>query len=169
MPRPKENEFTLFYKNYVDKTEGHSIEDLIQNYSKDIIDFIQILPIEKQDFAYAENKWTVKDLLQHLIDAERVFVYRATRFSRKDKTDLPGFNENDYAKYANASNKNFDDLKNEMIYLRKSTDLFLQNLTQAQLIETGTANGNEISVNAIAFIIFGHFLHHKNILKERYL
>lgn len=169
MARPIENEFPLFYKNYIDKTEGNSVEDLLNNYSIELKNFIQSLPIEKQDIAYAENKWSVKDLLQHLIDAERVFVYRATRFSRKDKTDLPGFDENDYAKYANASNKNFDDLKTEMIALRNSTDLFLKNLSDEQLAETGTANGNEISVNAIAFIIFGHFLHHKNILIERYL
>ena len=169
MTRPIENEFPLFYKNYIDKTEGNSVENLLNNYSIELKNFIQSLPIEKQDFAYAENKWSVKDLLQHLIDAERVFVYRATRFSRKDKTDLPGFDENDYAKNANASNKNFDDLKTEMIALRNSTDLFLKNLSDEQLAETGTANGNEISVNAIAFIIFGHFLHHKNILIERYL
>ncbi len=169
MARPKENESPAFYKNYISKVEGNSVEELIKNYSKDFDSFVQNLPTEKQDYAYAEGKWTVKDLLQHLIDAERVFVYRATRFSRKDKTDLPGFDENDYAKNADATHKNFQDLKDEIVALRKSTDLFLKNLSDEQLAETGTANGNEISVNAIAFITFGHFLHHKNILKERYL
>ena len=169
MARPTEKEFPTFYKNYIAKTEGNSIEELINNYSNSFNSFVQTLPNEKQNFAYAEGKWSVKDLLQHLIDAERVFVYRATRFSRKDKTDLAGFNENDYAKNANASNKSLEILVEEILALRKSTDLFLQNLSEEQLSQTGTANGNEITVNAIAFIIFGHFLHHKNILVERYL
>ncbi len=169
MARPIESEYPLFYKNYITKTEGNCIAELINHYSNNFNAFIQSIPNEKQDFAYAKYKWTVKDLIQHLIDAERVFVYRATRFSRKDKTDLPGFDENEYAKNTNAINKNFTDLKNEIIVLRKSTDLFLQNLSDDQLAQTGTANGNEISVNAIAFIIFGHFLHHQNILIERYL
>ncbi len=169
MARPLESEYPTFYKNYIDKTNGDTIKELIDNYANEFKDFIQSIPEEKQDFAYATDKWTVKDLLQHLIDAERVFVYRATRFSRKDKTDLPGFDENDYARNAHAGEKKFEDLTTELVALRKSTDLFLQNLSDEQLAQTGTANGKEISVNAIAFIIYGHLLHHKNILQERYL
>ena len=169
MARPTENDYPPFYHNYILKVKGNSIEEIIDNYSKQFEDFIQSIPLEKEDYAYAEHKWTVKDVLQHLIDAERVFVYRATRFSRKDATVLPGFNENEYAQNAHASNRNFYALKNEVLALRISTDLFLQSLSQEQLILQGNANGNLITVNAIAYIIYGHFLHHINVLKERYL
>ena len=169
MSRPVETDYPAFYKKYIEAIEGKNIETVIDLYSKDINDFFQNLPNEKADYAYAPNKWTVKDLLQHVIDAERIFVYRATRFSRKDDTMLPGFEENEYAKNAVASNRNFDDLKNEFIFLRKSTDAFLLSLSKEQLSCKGNANGKLITVNAIAFIIFGHILHHKNILVERYL
>lgn len=169
MARPNQNDYPPFYHNYILKVEGESIQEIIANYSKQFEDFIQSIPSNKQYFAYAERKWTVKDVLQHLVDAERVFVYRATRFSRKDKTELPGFDENMYAQNANASSRDFNNLINEILALRISTDVFLQSLTKEQLSLTGSANGNEISVNAIAFIIFGHFLHHVNVLKERYL
>ena len=108
-------------------------------------------------------------MLQHLIDAERIFVYRATRFARKDNQSLLGFEENDYAQNGNAVTRTLQSLKEELSALRKSTNLFLENLNDDQLAQNGAANNNLITVNAIAFIIFGHLLHHKNIIEERYL
>lgn len=99
----------------------------------------------------------------------RVFVYRALRFSRKDAQPLLGFEEDDYAANAHAAARSFNGLKQEFIALRTSTDMFLQSLTQEQLLQQGTASGNPLTVNAIGFIIYGHLLHHKNILQERYL
>lgn len=169
MPRPSENEYASFYKNYIALAIGNNIEDLITNHSQKINEFYNNLPESKADYAYADGKWTIKDLFQHLIDAERIFVYRATRFARKDNQDLLGFEENDYAANANAGKRSLQGLKDELAALRSSTNLFLQNLDNEQLQQVGKANNHPISVNAIAFIIFGHLLHHKNIIGERYL
>ncbi|MFY7963810.1 MAG: DinB family protein [Chitinophagaceae bacterium] len=169
MPRPLENEYASFYKNYVALATGNNIDEVIANHSEKINEFYNNLPESKADYAYANGKWTIKDLLQHLIDAERVFVYRATRFARKDNQDLLGFEENDYAANANAGKRSLQGLKNELTALRSSTNLFLQSLDVEQLQQTGKANNHTISVNAIAFIVFGHLLHHKNIIQERYL
>jgi len=169
MQRPLENEYASFYKNYIALATGNNINDVIVNHNRTISKFYSNLPEEKADYAYAEGKWTIKDLLQHLIDAERIFVYRATRFARKDNQSLLGFEENDYAQNANAITRTLQSLKEELSALRKSTNLFLENLNDDQLAQNGAANNNLITVNAIAFIIFGHLLHHKNIIEERYL
>jgi uncharacterized damage-inducible protein DinB len=169
MQRPLENEYASFYKNYIALATGNNINEVISNHSKIISDFYNNLPEAKADYAYAKDKWTIKDLLQHLIDAERIFVYRATRFARKDNQPLLGFEENDYAQNANAVTRTLQSLKEELSALRRSTNLFLENLNYNQLAGNGTANNNLITVNAIAFIIFGHLLHHKNIIEERYL
>ena len=169
MQRPQPNEYPDFYANYVALATGSEINEVIQHHSETIHQFYNNIPEDKADFAYAAGKWTVKDLLQHLIDAERVFVYRATRFARKDSQALLGFSEDDYAANANANNRTLQSLKDELLSLRTSTDLFLQSLNDSQLQQVGWANNNSITVNAISFIIFGHLLHHKNILQERYL
>ena len=169
MNRPQTNEYASFYASYVSLATGNNISEVIKNHSQQLNDFYNNLPNSKADYAYATGKWTIKDLLQHLIDAERIFVYRATRFARKDKQNLLGFEENDYAANANATNRTLQSLKDELAALRVSTNLFLQTLNDEQLQQTGTANNHLISVNAIAFIIFGHLLHHKNIIEERYL
>lgn len=169
MAIPNENEYASFYKNYVALVVGNNLKEVVENHTKNIHQFISNIPEEKADFAYAKDKWTVKDLLQHIIDAERIFIYRATRFARKDKQDLLGFEENDYATNSNTQNKSLQSLKDELLFLRKSTDIFLVNLDSEQLSESGKANNNLITVNAIGFIIFGHILHHINILQERYL
>jgi len=169
MTRPQTTEYTSFYAPYISLATGNSIAEVIANHSQVIDKFYNNLPEEKANYAYAIGKWTIKDLLQHLIDAERVFIYRATRFARKDNQPLLGFEENDYANNSNASNRNLQDLKNEFLALRKSTDLFLLSLNDNQLQQIGTANNNTINVNAIAYIVFGHLMHHKNIIEERYL
>jgi hypothetical protein len=169
MARPLVTEFPTFYATYVNKTEGNSVADLIHHHSAFVLDFVQQLPKEKADFAYAEGKWTIKEVLQHLIDSERVFIYRALRFARKDTTSLAGFDENEYAANANVGNRTWSSLQEEFILLRKSSDLFLSTLTNEQLSFIGNANNNTISLNALCYIVFGHLLHHVQILQERYL
>jgi uncharacterized damage-inducible protein DinB len=169
MERPLENEYASFYKNYIALATGDNINKVISNHSHIINEFYNNLPEAKAAYAYAQDKWTIKDLLQHLIDSERIFVYRATRFARKDNQSLLGFEENEYAKNANAASRTLQSLKAELSALRESTNFFLESLNNEQLAQIGTANNNLITVNAIAFIIFGHLLHHKNIIEERYL
>lgn len=169
MARPSSIDYAAWYAGYVNRTTGDNLTALIENYSAMINSFVENLPDEKENFAYADGKWTVKQVVQHLIDSERIFVYRALRFCRKDATPLSGFEENDYAANDFSEQRSFNSIKEEFFVLRKSTDLFITHLNEEQLQQSGEANNNAVTVNAICFIIFGHLLHHKAILEERYL
>lgn len=170
MARPQANEYAANYQQkYIDSVQGNSIDDLVLNYSNQFIDAINALPASKADFAYADGKWTVKELLQHIIDTERVFIYRALRIARRNTYELPGFDENIFAANSHANSRTLTSLQQEFVALRKSTDIFLQTLSEDDLLQKGKASGYKITVNSIAFIIFGHTQHHLNILKERYL
>ncbi|HWB24781.1 MAG TPA: DinB family protein [Chitinophagaceae bacterium] len=168
MPRPSPSD-AGFGQHYIALAQGNSAKDAVNNHAAEILAFYTSLPAEKKDFAYGEDKWTIIELLQHVIDAERVFTYRALRFARKDITPLPGFDENDYAANSMAAGRDFDELKEEFTALRRATDIFVSSLSEEQLQQGGTSNNKYITVNALAFIIYGHLLHHINIIKERYL
>jgi len=168
MARPQPNESAPFYHKYIALTEGNSIGEIVENYAIELQEFYNNLPESKADFAYAENKWTVKQVLQHLADAERVFAYRALRMSRNDETPLASFDENAYVENGFATERPLSSLKQEFNAVRAATDIFLLSLNEEQVGRIGTASNNPVSVNALAFIIYGHLLHHKNILKERY-
>lgn len=168
MAFPSEGDYAPYYKKYIDKVKGDTIADIIRNHSEDIFFYYNNIPEDKAGYAYAEGKWTVKDVLQHVIDAERVFSYRAMRISRNDSTPLPGFDENEYAKYSGASARSLSSLKEELAAVRNATDLLLQSFTEEQLAIKGTASDQPVTVNALAYIIYGHLIHHKNILEERY-
>jgi hypothetical protein len=127
------------------------------------------LPADKLDFSYAAGKWTTSDLLCHVIDAERIFTYRALCFSRNDKTNLPGFDENAYVPNSNARSRSLLSIKTELENLRQSTMDFFGSLSADMLSKTGVANNTEISVLTLGYVIAGHSRHHLNILNERYL
>ena len=169
MSRPTAGEFQPYYQRYIDKAKGENVSEVIKNHSEEIIHFLSSVPAAKADHAYAEGKWTLKQLLQHLIDAERVFVYRAMRFARKDSLPLQGFDEDAYAVNAFAEQRKWNELLNELKALRTSTDIFVRSLNMEQLSASGTANNTAMSVNALAFVIYGHLLHHIEVIKERYL
>ena len=163
------NEYTGFYSTYIQALENvHLIEEL-EISVHELIRFVQNIPMDKFDYRYAEGKWTIKEILQHLIDCERIFSYRALRFSRNDKTPLPGFEENDYVKNTDAVNRSIQDLLTEMAVVRQATLSLFKSFSPEQLVRKGIASGNEISVRAIGFIITGHQKHHQKIFQERYL
>lgn len=168
MPRPSAAD-AGFGQQYIALAQGDSVKEVIANHAADILQFYTSLPAEKKDFAYAEGKWTIIEVLQHVIDAERVFSYRAMRFARKDATPLPGFEENDYAANSQAATRDFDELKEEFAALRKATDIFALTLHNDQLQSGGQSNNRYITANGLVYIIYGHLLHHMNIIKERYL
>jgi len=168
MARPLPNESAAFNHKYIALAKGGSINEIIHNYAYELQEFYNRLPDEKADFAYAENKWTVKEVLQHLTDAERVFAYRALRISRNDATPLAAFDENAYVENGFAADRALSTLKQEFNAVRAATDMFLLSLNETQIKRMGTASNNQVSVNALGFIIYGHLLHHKNILAERY-
>lgn len=169
MARPVATEFPAYFAGYIAKVNTDTIAEAITVYSAALNDFYTQLPEEKANYRYAEGKWTLKEMLQHIIDAERVFAYRVMCIARKDKTSLPSFDENTYAEYSQADKRSFDSLKQEFTATRKSTDLLLQSLSEEQLSEQGTSSGKPATAKAIAYVIFGHLLHHKEILEERYL
>jgi len=170
MARPTKGTFhPLFQQRYIDAAKGESIAELIANHSIDLIGFINSIPEEKADYSYAEGKWTTKQLLQHLIDTERIFAYRALRISRNEPLPLLGFNEKSYAANAPATHRKLVSLKEEFAFVRQSTDILLVSFTEEQLNRKGVVSNYIISVNALCYIIFGHNVHHKKILEERYL
>ncbi len=169
MARPQIGDFSNYAQAYVNAAKGETVQELITNHSAKFIEFINEIPESKANVAYAEGKWTVKQLLQHMIDTERIFVFRATTFARKDKVALSGFDENNYANTATATHRNLADLKLEFSLLRQATDLFLLSLTKEDLLQQGLASNHLVTVNALAFILFGHNEHHKKILIDKYL
>lgn len=169
MARPQPGDYGSFYENYVQKVQGNSLREAIERHAEELNSFYSSLPEAKADYRYEAGKWSLKDLLQHVIDTERIMSYRLLQVARKDDTPLPGFDENTYALQANASSRSFETLKQEFLAVRKSTDLLIQSITDAQLNNAGTANAHRITALAIGFIIFGHMLHHKEVIETRYL
>lgn len=158
-----------FYKNYVKLIEETDLLQALRISGHRCLELVHAIPEEKQDYRYADGKWTIRELLCHMIDGERIFAYRALRFARNDKTPLAGFEETTYAPQANASGRQYHKIAAELAHLRTSTIDLFEGFTPEMLTRKGTANNNELSVMALGFIIAGHETHHCNILKERYL
>ncbi|HZX73529.1 MAG TPA: DinB family protein, partial [Cyclobacteriaceae bacterium] len=145
-----------FYKNYVKHVEESNILQALRVSGHRAQELIHAIKPDKADFRYAEGKWTLREVLCHMIDAERIFAYRALRFARNDKTNLSGFEENDYAPQANASNRSLNKIADEMAHLRTASIDMFEGFSPEMLTRKGTANNNEISVAALGFIIAGH-------------
>jgi uncharacterized damage-inducible protein DinB len=168
MPRPNLSEVPTFYHNYVNQVQSNSLHEAFGQHSRSL-DFIKNIPDGKWTYRYAPDKWSIKELVQHIIDAERIFCYRALCFARKDKTALPGFDENSYAAASKGDSRNKKELLEELEIVQKASEKLFSSFDEEQLESTGTANGKLISVNSIGFITVGHTQHHANIIRERYL
>ncbi|WHF52961.1 DinB family protein [Chryseobacterium gotjawalense] len=162
-------DFQKYIQRYLDLIPGVNWLEELRNSGTQTLEMYESFSEEQSDYAYAEGKWSLKIVLQHLIDAERIFVYRALRFSRNDRTELPGWDEEEYAKHYFPKEKSLKNLIEEFEHLRKSTVLFFENINPKTLSQKGIANHNEISVETIGKLIVGHNIHHLNIIKERYL
>lgn len=163
------NEYAPFYASYINAIENVQLLEELEISQHDFIRFVQDVPMEKIDYRYAEGKWTLRDIIQHVIDAERIFAYRALRFARNDKTELPGFDENAYATQTDVTRRSIQSLLSEFRSVRQATTSLFESLTQEQLQRLGVASGKEISVRALGFIIIGHQKHHQKVFIERYL
>jgi len=157
------------FLHYVEHTRSMEIMDALSESSASMQEFLRTVPEQKGTYRYAEGKWSIKEVLNHLMDAERIFAYRALRFARNDKTELHGFEENDYAPQANAHARTLKDLAHEMIRLRATTIDLFASFTPEMLERRGKANKSELQVKALAYIVGGHELHHLTIFKERYM
>lgn len=173
MPRPQANEFPQneppYMLHYISLVEGDNIATVIGKYSDAQINFISALPGSKADYAYAEGKWTIKEVLQHITDTERIFAYRALCIARGETQTLPEFDQNAYMEISNVHQRPFDDLKEEFKAVRYATNILLQSLGSEQILRIGSVADYKASVNAFAYTIYGHFIHHQNIFEERYL
>ena len=166
-----DNEYASFYKIYVDRAfkNGIGILKNLEDSYNDAFTVFENLPEEKHEYRYAPDKWTIKELLQHLIDTERVFAYRALRFSRNDTADLQGFDQTLFAANCDANIRPFDELLDEFSLVRRSTIILFRSFSEDMLLRCGTINNNTVSVRAKGYIISGHLLHHLDVIKERYL
>jgi uncharacterized damage-inducible protein DinB len=169
MNKPTAEEYAPFYGTYMKMVgDGDDVLTLLEEQCAGSYALFSSLSDEQANYAYAEGKWTIKQVLGHMIDAERTFAYRILAFSRGQK-ELPGFDENEYVERATFNDRSITDLAAEFKKVRESNLYLLQALTPEQLNATGIANGNQISVLAIVYIMAGHELHHIKIVKERYL
>ncbi len=144
------------------------VKGLKQNLDT-LVSFYESIPLVKHDYAYAEDKWTVKDILLHIIDTERIFAYRALRIARQDKTPLAGFDQDDYVASGNTNVRSLENLIEEYKSVRQSTISLYESFNSSELMEIGEASGFPISVRALGYIITGHENHHNQVIKERYL
>lgn len=167
--KPTPEEFPDFYGKYIALVKSENLIEALTEQGKQFNEFIYSIPSEIFDYRYAEGKWTVKEIISHILDAERIFAYRALRFARNDKTNLHGFEENNYVPETNAANRTIDSMLEEMTHVRCSTILLFFSFSDEMTMRKGIANGREISVRALGYIIAGHMQHHMNVIKERYL
>ena len=162
-------EYHSYYRPYIDALKDGELLPSLVSGLKEMEDFLNEIEESKLKFSYAEGKWTIAQVLLHLIDAERVFQYRALRFYRKDETPIPGFDQDMYILECGAEEKTKADIREEYLTVRKASIALFQSFKEEFLTRTGTASNAIVSVRALGFIINGHQRHHMNIIKERYL
>jgi hypothetical protein len=166
--RPQPNEYVPYQSMYVNLIGDEPILDVLENLQESTFSFFNDLDAEKGDYAYADSKWTIKEVLGHMIDAERTFAYRVLAFSRGQK-ELPGFDQDEYVEKSTFKTQLFKDLIDEFRLLREVNLYLFRSLTADQLLMTGIASGNVVTIRAILYVIAGHEMHHLNIIKEKYL
>jgi hypothetical protein len=169
MRRPTSDEYPAHFQNYMNMVRG---EDIIKSLKDQVIDVqatIAEIPEEKESFAYADGKWTIKQVIGHIIDTERILGYRAMRFARKDKTALSGFDENFFVDHALFNKQTLYALGHEFAIVREANLALFKTFDEEAYSQVGNANGHDVSVRSILFMIAGHATHHLNVIKLKYL
>jgi hypothetical protein len=167
--KPKKGDFSDYYKHYIDLVEHDNHMAALQDNHERIVKFLKKLPKKKRDFRYDEGKWSPKEILIHLLDAERVFAYRALRFSRGDETELPGYDHDSYVEPAQADKRKWKSIIKEYSAVRNATLALFGNIPEESLDRGGVCSGARQTVRAIGYIIAGHELHHMRVIQEKYL
>lgn len=162
-------EYNSYYQPYIDKAGTGNVFDDLRSNHETIILFLKSIPVEKLHYRYAKGKWTIKEILLHLIDTERVFAYRALRFARNDKTELSSFDQDAFVAQSSADERSMESLLSEYHSVRKATISLFESFDQKSLARVGIASHSRLSVRAIPFIILGHENHHLQMIKEHYL
>ena len=169
MNRPETHEFAQYYNTYISLIDGNEVLNALDRQTDELNTIFSEMPDEKGMFSYADNKWTLKETLSHVIDGERIFAYRILRISRGDTTPIEGFEQDDYIRTSNANNRSFAELINEFDLQRRSNLLLLRNITEEGSRRMGTASDKPVSVRALTYIMAGHVAHHIRVIRDRYL
>lgn len=167
--RPAADEHNPYYASYIAEAAGRDVVDELDRQAVAMTTLLRETPESRGGFRYAEGKWSVREVVQHVIDAERVFAFRLLWFARASGTELPGFDENAWMPASGAEQRTLADLAAELAALRKATIGMITPLPDDVMARRGTANGKEISCRALAWIIAGHASHHEKVLREKYL
>lgn len=167
--RPEKTEYAAYYEGYISRVPDGEIIAILRRQMDETLSVLRGIPEDRGDYRYADGKWSIKELVGHITDSERVFAYRALRFGRGDTTPLSGFEQDDFVRGGNFSKRTVADLAEEYENVRKSTISLLARLDAEAFSRRGSANNNEVSVKGLAYIIAGHELHHIDILRSRYL
>lgn len=167
--RPEEGEFNPYYGKYIGLVPDGDIIGTIRDQTADTLATFKSIPEARAGFRYADGKWSIRELLGHVTDAERIFVYRALCIARGDSQSLPGFEEDSYVRAASFDSLPLARIVAEFETVRAATLSFFENLSAEAWARMGIANGSGVSVRAIAYILAGHERHHRQVLKDRYL
>jgi hypothetical protein len=166
--RPAAGEYAAYYGAYISQVPDGNLLSQLEQQGRETAALLRGVDEKKSQHRYAPGKWTIREVVGHIIDAERVFTYRAVTFARGDATPLPSFDENGWAKTSNASRRSMADLISELEAVRAATIALFRGFSEAEFVRTGTASNNPFTVRALAYIVAGHERHHVKILQERY-
>lgn len=166
--RPDASEYAPFYHGYVEAVPEGDIVELLRSGGQELVEAIGRIPEDRGGFRYGPEKWSIREVLGHLIDAERIFAYRALRVGRGDRTPLASFDENEFVKTAGSDARTMADLVRELGMLRETTVMLFESLPDEAWGRGGVASGKDVSLRALAYITAGHARHHLRILRERY-
>ena len=158
-----------YYHRYIQQVKEPDLVKALADQRDNFMSFLKAVPADRYDYRYAEGKWTLKELLQHILDAERIFAYRALCIARKETQSLPGFDEDSYAAASGAGNRDWGEMINEFSLVRQSTEILFSSFDKEQLESEGFANNKSVYVKAIGFIMVGHINHHMRVIAERYI
>ncbi len=165
----QKSEYPKYYTPYIEKVPAGKLRSLFKSIHKETQEFLATVGEINGNFRYEPGKWTLKEVLMHMIDTEKIFAYRALAFARKDESSLPGFDENKYADAVDVSKRTIKDLMEEFDLTRKMTMQTFKHFTEEELSNKGTASQNKISVRAIGYVIIGHEMHHRQVIQDKYL
>ncbi|PZP46277.1 MAG: DNA damage-inducible protein DinB [Pseudopedobacter saltans] len=168
MPRPLSNTYSPFMQGYIDRTTGNNVQEIVDNHHQQLVDFYMSIPEDMSDFRYAANKWSIKEIVFHVIDTDLIFGFRALSISRGETQVLNGFDQDQYIQNAAVDQQTFAALKQMFQAQRESTKHLVLSFTEQQLQTIGKVADYSLSVNAACFVLFGHALHHMHVLQERY-
>ncbi len=169
MNRPMESEYAPYYQDYINQVSENEILPVLRSQMDDLDVLLDRVAPEKETYRYAEGKWSIREIVGHLIDGERVFGYRAFCIARGEKQNLPGFDQDDYMLTAPYDHIDLEDLLSELRLIRLGNIAMFRTFDEESWSRVGTANGNEVTTRALAFVMAGHVRHHMNVLRERYL